>query len=341
MAPSLHWQCATMAAAPIHGGGIPQDRGQVCAGTGSQGWDLQRRGRGLQGRGPFLPLLLSARGRILHCNFKCYNFLITSSKTMSSLCGEGPPPSRLVLHAPLTGSGAFMGKDSSIAGDGPLKGAPHPLNPHGLPRGTAGRDPHPDPSWTALSRPRHTARGWGQAAARPSCFGTSSPCVSPGFTQLRWEGKGGSHASALRRVGGDPGQGAREIWEPPSEERALRKAKPFPLPREQEFFKACNYRSAEREAARGSHAAAPAGSEACAELPACLRAAPGTHSLLQGKPRASRGVFGHSAAANHPTRQESGGSGLAPVRDSCLMAIFLPPLFHFKCEVSPARAPAS
>lgn len=60
---------------------------------------------------------------------------------MSSLCGEGPPPSRLVLHAPLTGSGAFMGKDSSIVWDGQLRGS-HPLNPHGLPRGTAGRDPH-------------------------------------------------------------------------------------------------------------------------------------------------------------------------------------------------------
>lgn len=130
-----------MAAAPIPGGGSPQDQGQVCAGRGSQGWDLQRRGRGSQGRGPFLPLLLSARGRILHCNFKCYNFLITSSQTMSSLCGEGPPPSRLVLHAPLTGSGAFMGKDSSIVWDGQLRGS-HPLNPHGLPRGTAGRDPH-------------------------------------------------------------------------------------------------------------------------------------------------------------------------------------------------------
>lgn len=76
---SLHWQRATMAASPPHGSGSPQDRGQVCAGTGSPGWDLQRRGRGLQGRGPFLPpLLLSARGRILRCNFKCYNFLITS-----------------------------------------------------------------------------------------------------------------------------------------------------------------------------------------------------------------------------------------------------------------------
>lgn len=95
----------------------------------------------MQGRGPFLPLLLSARGRILHCNFKCYNFLITSSQTMSSLCGKGPPPSRLVLHAPLTGSRAFMGKDSSIVWDRQLRG-PHPLNPHRLPRGTAGRDPH-------------------------------------------------------------------------------------------------------------------------------------------------------------------------------------------------------
>lgn len=142
MAASLQWQHARMAAAPTRGGGFPQDRGQVCAGTGSQGWDLQRRGRGLQSRGPFLPLLLPARGRILHCNFKCYNFLITSSKTMSSLCGKGPPPSRLVLHAPLAGSRAFMGKDSSIVWDGQLRG-PHPLNPHRLPRGTAGRDPHP------------------------------------------------------------------------------------------------------------------------------------------------------------------------------------------------------
>lgn len=57
----------------------------------------------------------------------------------------------------------------------------------------------------------------------------------------------------------------------PSEERALWKANAFPLPREQEFFKACNYRAAEQEAARGSHAAgtaaragALAGSEACA-----------------------------------------------------------------------------
>lgn len=125
MAMSLQWQRATMAAYPLHGGGFPQDRGQVCAGTGSQGWDLQRRGRGLQGRGPFLPLLLSARGRILHCNFKCYNFLITSSLTMSSLCGKGPPPSRLVLHAPLTGSSAFMDKDSSIVWDRQLRG-PHP-----------------------------------------------------------------------------------------------------------------------------------------------------------------------------------------------------------------------
>lgn len=65
---------AMTAAAPIHGGGFAPDRGRVCAGPGSQGWDLQRRRRGLQGRGPFLPLLPSARGRILHCNFKCYNF---------------------------------------------------------------------------------------------------------------------------------------------------------------------------------------------------------------------------------------------------------------------------
>lgn len=47
-------------------------------------------------------------------------------------------------------------------------------------------------------------------------------------------------------MGGDPGQGAREIWEPPPEERALWKADPLPLPREQEFFKGCNYRAAEQ-----------------------------------------------------------------------------------------------
>lgn len=89
-------------------------------------------------------------------------------------------------------------------------------------------------------------------------------------------------------MGGDPGQGAREIWEPPSEERALWKAKPFPLPREQEFFKGCNYRAAEREAAGGSHAAAPAGSQACAELPACPRPAPGTPRRPQGNPGPAR-----------------------------------------------------
>lgn len=132
-------------------------------------------------------------------------------------------------------------------------------------------------------------------------------------------------------MGGDPGQGAREIWEPPSEERALWKANPFALPREQEFFKACNYRAAEREAASGSHAAGTAarvgvlaGSEACAELPGCLWGAPGTPSRLQGNPSGRRCVFGNSAAANHPTRQESSGIGLAPVQDFCLMAIFLP-----------------
>lgn len=96
-----------LAASPLlRGGGFPQDwggGGSVLA-QGSQGWDLQRRGRGLPGRRPFVPFppppqVLSSRGRILHCNFKCYNFLITSSQTMSSLCGEGPPPSRLALHA--------------------------------------------------------------------------------------------------------------------------------------------------------------------------------------------------------------------------------------------------
>lgn len=83
-------------------------------------------------------------------------------------------------------------------------------------------------------------------------------------------------------VGGDPGQGAREIWESPSEERALWKAKPLPLPREQEFFKGCNYRAASGSHAAGTaaRAGAPAGSEACAELPGCLRGAPGTPSRL-------------------------------------------------------------
>lgn len=47
---------------------------------------------------------------------------------MSSLCAEGPPPSRLVLHAPLTGPRAFMDKDSSIVWDRRLRGPP-PLKP--------------------------------------------------------------------------------------------------------------------------------------------------------------------------------------------------------------------
>lgn len=90
---SLQWQCPRNGSVFLQG-----SVGSVLV-QGSRGWDPQRQGRGLQGCGPFLPLLLLARGRILHCNFKCYNFLITSSQTMSSLCGEGPPPSRLALHA--------------------------------------------------------------------------------------------------------------------------------------------------------------------------------------------------------------------------------------------------
>lgn len=120
MAVSLLWQCPYFHAKVA----FLRSGGSVLA-QGSQGWDSPRQGRGLQGCRPFLPPLLSAR-RILHCNFKCYNFLITSSQTMSSLCSEGPPPSRLALHAPLTGSTAFMDKDSGIVWDRQLRGLPLP-----------------------------------------------------------------------------------------------------------------------------------------------------------------------------------------------------------------------
>lgn len=95
-----------LAASPLlRGGGFPQDwgGGGVCAGTGVPGLGPAEAGKGLARPQALCPVpppqVLSSRGRILHCNFKCYNFLITSSQTMSSLCGEGPPPSRLALHA--------------------------------------------------------------------------------------------------------------------------------------------------------------------------------------------------------------------------------------------------
>lgn len=75
----------------------------------------------------------------------------------------------------------------------------------------------------------------------------------------------------------------------------------------------------------------PAGSEACAELPGWLRGAPGTPSRLQGKPRGSRGVFGNSAAANHPTRQESSGFGLVPIQDF-FNGHFPPPSLSFQVQ---------
>lgn len=69
--------------------------------------------------------------------------------------------------------------------------------------------------------------------------------------------------------------------------------------------------------------------------------APGTPSRLQGSPGGTRGVFGDSAAADHPTRQESSGFRLAAVQDFCSMVVFLSTLFPFKCKVSPASTPAS
>lgn len=145
-------------------------------------------------------------------------------------------------------------------------------------------------------------------------------------------------------VGGDPGQGAREIWEPPSEERALWKAKPLSLPREQEFFKGCNYRAAEREQpADPTLPGRRPGLEprrAPRRVPSCLDAS----GVPQGHPAAFRvtpGAAEVALATFMPTRHESAGFGVAPVQNFCLMAIFLPTLFPFKCEVSPARTPAS
>jgi len=49
--------------------------------------------------------------------------------------------------------------------------------------------------------------------------------------------------------------------------------------------------------------------------------------LPSGCPRDRGRFLCNSATPNHPTQQESSGFGLAPVRDFCLMAIFLPLLW--------------
>lgn len=121
---------------------------------GFRSWDLQRQERGLQGRRPFLPPLLWARGRILHCNFKCYNFLITSSQTMSSLCSEGPPPSLLprAPHAAHRLQG-FYGQGQRHHLEQRLRGPSTPQNHIGCPRGDIREGP------SVLSRPWHIAQG--------------------------------------------------------------------------------------------------------------------------------------------------------------------------------------
>lgn len=144
---------------------------------------------------------------------------------------------------------------------------------------------------------------------------------------LRWEPKWDTSASAIHRShpkDGDPGQGAREIWEP-------QKANPFPLPREQEFFQSLQL----SRRAGGSQQIPRWWDDSPAQTPHGHRGVRRAARPPSGCPADGGRFLCNSAIANHLTQQESGGFGLTPVQDFCLMAIFPPPSLFFQVQSFP------
>lgn len=135
---------------------------------------------------------------------------------MSSLCSQGPPPSRLALHAHHT----LIDKDGGIVMGGQLTAQTVPVAllkplPKEKPTGAAKGGTRTELSWA-----QHTP---GLVAPSRTRFGTNTTppqlCQSPSghLTGTR----------ALLPQDGNSGQGAKEIWAPPPEERAVRKANAF------------------------------------------------------------------------------------------------------------------
>lgn len=133
---------AMTAAAPIHGGGFPRTRGGSVLAPAPRAGTCRGGEGACRAAGPSSPCSLQQEeeSSTVILNAIIFNNLLTNNELIVRQ-GVPRPPSRLVLHAPLTGSGAFMGKGSSILRGRQLRGS-HPLNPHRLPRGAAGRDPH-------------------------------------------------------------------------------------------------------------------------------------------------------------------------------------------------------
>lgn len=132
---------------------------------------------------------------------------------MSSLCSQGPPPSSLALQARHT----LIDKDGSIVMGGQLTAQTVPV---------------------ALLKPPPTEKSTGAAKGGMHTYELSSAVLS---TPQDWRHRAGPglaltpphpnrHLSGTRALlpqDGNCGQGAREIWAPPPEERAVWKANAF------------------------------------------------------------------------------------------------------------------